>query len=159
MINSSNVSNENFVNKLNKLINTLPSEVINIIINYTYQFKPIDLRNDIISYVSTKITIQRIFEKRNYSSYGEDKYIIYNNLSFHIVCFMRGLNSLYTSCGNYTLDHIITRHQKWLNKEFFFKKLIILDKNSYVNKIKSAYLWALLTIGEREEFIAIQKTF
>lgn len=154
-----NDSNEKIINKLNKLINTLPSELINIIINYTYQFIPIDLKNDIVSYVNSKSIVEQLFIKRNYPSYDEDKYIIYNNLSFHIVCFMRGLHSLYSNTGIYTLDHILNRHSKWLNIDFFLKKLIKIDKNSYINKLKTSYLWALLTKEEREEFISINKTF
>ena len=157
-MNNSFNSDEKDICHLNSFINTLPIELVNIIITYTYQLKTIDFQKDIISYVNSKCTVIQLFEKRNYTLFLNDKNIIYNHLMFHTVSFMRGLVNLYINCGHFTLNHILKRHP-WLNKDYFLKKLIIIDKNSYFNKIKFGYLWALLSIEERENFITIQKSF
>jgi hypothetical protein len=67
---SINKSMNKSINKpINKLLKNLPKEIINIIIQYTYELQPIELRKDIISFYITKNIVKNIFIYRNYTLY------------------------------------------------------------------------------------------
>jgi hypothetical protein len=75
--------------KLNKLINKLPSEIINIILSYTYNLQNNVLLEDIRNYINTKKQIITLyyhtwiifFEEAE----PEDKYWLINN----IICYCK----------------------------------------------------------------------
>lgn len=137
---------------MNKLINKLPTEVINIIISYTYKPQPIQLRNDIISYLLTKDIIINIFKKR-YVDYTTD--VIKSHLSFHLFNFLTGVKNLYSECTNKL--SLVSKRNYMLNTKntnitynignYFSKK--------NVNSIFNIY-WGLVTPEERNQFITIQ---
>lgn len=135
---------------MNKLIDKLPREVVDIIIGYTYNLQPIQLRNDIISFVNTKQNIINIFKLRYYDL----KVDINKHLSFHIYHFLIGQKNIYAECKNKIYE--ISKRNYLLNnnncdylKNIFFKSCY----NIYIFKI----YWGLLTPEERNHFIDIQK--
>ena len=133
---------------MNKSINKLPVEVINIIISYTYQFQPYELRKDIISYYLTKKIIKNIFVQRIYPLF----YI--KHLLFHIHGFLKGIPNIYSNCCDKLIE---------VSKRIYIQKNIynLLTLYNYIytkqklNFIFNTY-WGLLTIEERNQFIEIQ---
>jgi hypothetical protein len=135
---------------MNKLINKLPREVVDIIISYTYKPQPIELRNDIISFVLTKQNIINIFKIRYYSF---EFVHIQKNLSFHIYNFLIGLKNTYSECKN-KLYEISKKNYILNNKNDSVDNIIKYFSNNYDI---FRFFWGLLTPEERNHFIDIQK--
>lgn len=131
---------------MNKLINQLPDEIINIIISYTYNFQPINLRKDIISYVSTKNNIKNIFFQRKYPL----SYI--KHLVFHIHGYIKGIPNLYSNCKD--------KLKEFTNRICILRLQNLLYLNNYnFSNEKLQYIfnfyWGYFNIEERNEFINI----
>ena len=134
---------------MNKLINKLPKEVIDIIIIYTYKPQSIELINDIVSFVFSKNIIINIFKKR-YFDFTFDQ--IEKHLSFHIYSFIIGLKNIYCDCIN-KLSKIRKRSYMLNNKKYNIENYF--SKNNFQKIIFNIY-WGLLTVEERNQFINIQ---
>lgn len=138
---------------MNKFIKKLPTEIIDIIISYTYKPQSIELRNDIISFVLTKNIIINIFKKRYYN-YNFTFVDIQPLLSFHIYNFLIGLKNIYADCKN-KLYEISKRNYILNNKNNCFVYNVIREfskNNNFLFKI----FWGLFTPEERNHFIDFQ---
>lgn len=130
----------NSANKMNKLINLLPIELIYHILSYSYNPQPIHLQKDIISYVKTKRVIHKIFYRRYLPL---DKSTINYHFTFHIHCFLTGMPNTYGTCEN--------KRAHVCNRIFMHHKIKSNPQLTY------CVFWGLLTPEERDQFVEIQK--
>jgi hypothetical protein len=134
---------------MNKLIDKLPREVVDIIIGYTYKPQSIELRNDIISFVLTKQNIINKFKIRYFNLTFVD---IQKHLSFHIYNYLIGLKNTYSECKNKVYE--ISKKNYILNNKNDGVDNII--KNFSNNYYIFRFFWGLFTPEERNHFIDIQ---
>jgi len=138
---------------MNKLMIKIPDEIINIIISYTYQIQPNELRKDIISYISTKNIIKKIFIERLYPLF----YI--NHLIFHIHGYLKGMPPIYSNCNDKLIEICCRNFIKHKKNVYKIQNLLILCSYNF-SKQKLHYIfntyWGLLKLEERNKFIEIQ---
>lgn len=149
------------MDNMNKLIINLPMELIYIIMSYSYEIQPFELRNDIISYVESRKKVEIIFINRygygyNNNLFFSNKYKYYSgHLSFQIYSYICGIKSLYSDCQDkfysffrrcYMFKNICSNELLWNLLQPHLRKNCIFNAN---------ILWGLLTIEERNQFIDI----
>jgi len=139
---------------MNKLINNLPNDVINIIISYTYKLQPLELRNDIISYVETKSIIRNIFYLKYYNLFSIKKNADLVHLVFQLNCFNIGLQNIYSSCENNIINLCNRNYMYSNNKNYSIINLINISYPIVNHEIRFGTVWGLLTSEERNKFIS-----
>ena len=128
-----------------EIIRRLPTDLINIIISYTYSPQPIEIRKDIRSYFETKAIIRNIFyEKYEYQLVFERDADL-NWLVCDLLCFMnRTRNRFY--------KQEISLFYEIYKKPGPIKKISNPTYNRELHTEFGVY-WALLTPEERIRFI------
>jgi hypothetical protein len=144
---------------MNQLMDKLPIEIIYHIISYSYNIQPIDLRKDIISYSNTFTKISNIFNLKYRNVDLTNKYIYLSHLIFHLHCFSKGLQNLYSDCSNIISD--------LCNRNYIYKNGIcnynvisnVLNIHLPVLNVtfRSRIYWGLLNCLEREKFLNIHE--
>ena len=131
-----------------KLINSLPTELINIIISYTYTLQSKDLLEDIKHFSLTKYLLYT-----SYYNYWKDTYCPeeYKDWLFNDILGFANNNKAimwgYTE-GFYT---ILSRNIRLHNKHSI-ENYMMLNENKDVDFLINIF-WGLFTIQERENFI------
>jgi len=146
---------------MNRLINTLPIEVINIILSYSYNIQSKELQKDIISYFQTKDIIYNIFYNRYHTLISIDKNAIFKHFQFHIASYIKGVENMYSYDDTYYYDDML---KDYIKRSFMLKDssnsvIFEYEKNMYKNTKTSRFrfYWGLLKPEERNIFIDIQK--
>jgi len=140
---------------MNHLINTLPIEVINIIISYSYHIQSKELQKDIISYFQTKDIIYNIFYERYNSTIPLNKNAVFTQFIFHIACYLKGTENLYSYDDR--LNDFFKRTYMLQNS---CKTIIIKYENNMYNNTPNSrfrFYWGLLRPEERDRFIHIHQ--
>jgi hypothetical protein len=143
---------------MDSLICRLPIEVIYIIMGYSYNIQPIEIRKDIISYVESKKKVLNIFMNRyndnNNLLFNSNKYYL-RHLCFHIYSYICGIKSTYSNCKD---NFYVFFRRCYVWKNICSNKLLFDRVRPHFAKNYSFnpnILWGLLTVDERNQFIDI----
>jgi hypothetical protein len=140
---------------MENLIKKLPIEVLYIIMSYSYQYQPLELRNDLISYYKTKNIIRNIFYLKYYLVLSIQKDFDLINLIFHLHCYNTGLQNIYTGCENKIYDLCNRNYMYSNNKNYSIINLINIAYPVQNHQLRFGTIWGLFTHDERNKFIAI----
>jgi hypothetical protein len=138
--------------ELNKHLNRLPNELINIILSYNCNPQPIELRKDIISYYETKRILWEIY---NFRYHGYPEYRKNADLYRFI---LRIINRDNENFYQKLFFAFIKRNYMLRNaKKIRIKQLMERINAQIITPFQINCFWGLWTPHERDLFISIQK--
>ena len=141
---------------MNKLIELLPNEIINIIIFYSIKAQPINLLEDIKNYITSRELLYTIYFnyclQHDYDDNEEYKYWILNDL-------LEFSNNYKSTMHGYTdyFYEIFSRNILLVNKEQTNKYLLDIEDKTIDTTIN--IFWGLFTIEERFKFLSKKQDF
>jgi len=144
--------------ELSKFIMSLPKEIQNHIISYTYSTQSIQLVEDIRNYVFSKNIVQTIYYDRWVYTFEYEEHADHNWLNNDLFGYMNE--------GQATMFGYRARFHDILSRDYSINlnhKLYIkfLRRQYYTNCVKQTnnLLWGLLKVEERNEFLENQTVF
>jgi hypothetical protein len=138
--------------KLQKYISKLPYDVINLIIQYTYNFQNNNLLQDITHYKESKIIIHELYYNYWINYMGEDNNS--NEDNYWLINDLFGYTNKYSATMFGYIDEFykfFQRNLQLLSKEDVNNYIIHLENKEVSTQIN--VFWGLLTPEERDIFI------
>ena len=142
--------------RLKTNLNRLPTELVSIIISYSYSPQPIEIRNDILSYFESRTIIRSLFYLRYQDLMPYERNADMNWLVSDILCYMNRNRATFYKYQDQFYE-ICKRTYMLRGVENDTIRKIVNDSRNKNIFFQFRVYWGLLNSDERNHFIEIQK--